>query len=72
LVSAELFLSHLLTPLSQLPVYRSFFPLLNHVITQALPPLLIGLALAGGGSILEPAGTGFIRHGRSFSKKPSL
>jgi len=26
------------------------------------------LALASGGSVLEPAGTGFIRHGGSFSQ----
>ena len=66
LVSTELFLSHLLTPLSQLPCYPSFFPFLKYVITEVLPPLLVGLALARGGSILEPAGTGFIRHGGSF------
>jgi len=33
-----------------------------------LPPLLTGLALASGGSVLEPAGTGFIRPGGSFSQ----
>jgi len=44
------------------------FPLLKYVVTEALPPLLIGLALASGGSILELAGTGFIRHGGSFSQ----
>ena len=49
-----------------------FLPLLNHVIPEALPPLLIGLALASNGSILELAGTGFIRHGGSFSQKPPL
>jgi len=31
-----------------------------------LPPLLIGLALASDGSVLAPAGTGFIRDGGSF------
>jgi len=45
-----------------------FLPLLKYVITEALPPLLIALALASGRSILEPAGTGFIRHGGSFSQ----
>jgi len=45
---------------------HGFFPLLKYVITEALPLSLIGLALASGGSILEPAGTGFIRHGGSF------
>jgi len=47
-----------------------FLPLLTYVITEALPPSLMGLALASSGSVLEPAGTGFIRHGeasRSFS-----
>jgi len=43
-----------------------FLPLLKSVITEALPPSLIGLALASGGSVLEPAGTGFTRHGGSF------
>jgi len=43
-----------------------FLPLLKYVITEALPPSLIGLALASGRSILEPAGTGFIRHGGRF------
>jgi len=33
---------------------------------------MIGLALASGGSVLELAGTGFIRHGWSFSQKPPL
>jgi len=72
LVSAELFLSHLLTPLSRLPFYHSFFPLLKYVIAEVLPPLLIGLALASGGSVLALAGTGFIRDGGSFSQKPPL
>jgi len=68
LVSAELFFSHHLTPLSRLPFYRSIFPLLKYVITAAQPPSLIGLALASDGSILEPAGTDFIRHRGSFSQ----
>jgi len=42
------------------------FFLLNYVIPEALPPLLMGLALASGGSILEPTGTGSVRHGGSF------
>jgi len=46
LVSAGLFLSHSRTPLSRLLPPCSFSPLLKHVITEALPPLLIGLALA--------------------------
>jgi len=44
------------------------FPLVKYVITEALPPLLIGLALASGGSILEPVGIGSIRYGRSLSQ----
>jgi len=68
LVSAELLLSHSLTPLSLLLFHCSFSPLLKYVTTEVLPPSLIGLALASGGPILEPAGTGFIRHGRSFSQ----
>jgi len=43
-----------------------FLPFLKYIITQALPPLLIGLALASSGCVFEPAGTGFIRHGGSF------
>jgi len=66
LVSAELFLSYRLTPLSRL-VYRcSFFPLLKYVIPEALPLSLIGLALASSGSVFELAGAGFIRHEGSF------
>jgi len=68
LVSAELFLSDHLTHLSSLHFHQRvfFLPFLNYVIPEALPQLLIGLALASSGSILEPAGTGFIRHGGSF------
>jgi len=46
---------------------QSFFlPLLKYVITEVLTLSLIGLALANSGSVLEPASTGFIRHGGSF------
>jgi len=65
-MSAELFLPHSLTPLSQLPFSTGFFPLLKYVITEALPPLLIGLALASSVSVLEPAGIGSVKHGGSF------
>jgi len=41
-----------------------FLPLLKYVITELLPLSLIGLA--SGRSVLQPAGTGFIRHGGSF------
>ena len=54
LVSAELFLSHRLAPLSQLP----FLPLLKSVIPEELPPSLMGLALGSGRAVLELAGTG--------------
>jgi len=70
MVSVGLFLSHHLTPLSGLLFHCRFFPLLKYVIPEVLPPLLmgLGLALASGGSVLEPAGTGFIRHEGSFSQ----
>jgi len=42
------------------------FSLLKYVVTEVLPPSLIGLALASGGSVLELAGTGFTRHGGRF------
>jgi len=63
-----MFISHHLTPLSLTSDSLQFFclPLLKYVITEVLPPLPIVLPLASGGSILEVAGTGFIRHGGSF------
>jgi len=66
LVSAELFLSHRLIPLSSLLFYRSFFFLFLNMLSEVLPPSPIVLALASGRSILEPAGTGFMKHGGSF------
>jgi len=45
---------------------KVFFALLKYVITEALPPSLMGLALASSRSIVESAGTGSIRHGGSF------
>ncbi|XP_049649850.1 uncharacterized protein LOC126035357 [Accipiter gentilis] len=65
-VSAGLFLSHILTPLFRLLLRSRFFPLLKYVIPEALPPSLIGSALASGGSFLELAGTGSIGHVGSF------
>jgi len=44
------------------------FPLLNYVITEVLPPSLTGSALASGSSVMEPAGTGSIRHRGSFQQ----
>jgi len=66
LVSAELFLPHSLTLLFPLQVRRSFFPLLQYVITEVLPSSLMGSALASSWSVLELAGTGSIRHKGSF------
>jgi len=55
LVSAEFFLSHSLTPLSQLLFHHRCFPPLKYVITEVLPLLLIGLVLASNRSVLELA-----------------
>jgi len=68
LVSAELFLLHLLGPLSWLLLllHSSFSPLLNYVMPEVLPPSLMGLALASSGSVLDLAGTGSIKSGGSF------
>ena len=63
LVSAELFLTRIVTPSSHC---RFFFPLLKHVIPEALPLSLMGSALASSRSILELAGIGSVRHGGSF------
>jgi len=46
--------SHSFIPLQM--VLGRFFSFLKYVITEALPPLLMGLALTSGGSVLEPAG----------------
>jgi len=61
--------SHIVSLLSQAAVFycTAVFSLLNCVIPEPLPPLLMGLALASSGSTLELAGIGSIRHGgRSF------
>jgi len=47
-------------------VAQKLFPLLKYVIPWALPPSLIGLALASDRSILELAGIGSVRHEGSF------
>lgn len=47
-------------------LHSGFCPLLKHVIPKVVPPFLMGLALASGRSILEPAGISFVRHGGSF------
>jgi len=67
LVSAELFLSHALTPhFWLLLVLCRVFPLLHCVIPEVLPPSLMGSALASGGSVLELSGTGSVGHRGSF------
>jgi len=67
-VCAELFLSHHLLSLAENAVIEGFFfSLLKYVVTELLPPSLMGSALASSRSIfLELAGTGFIRHGENF------
>lgn len=47
-------------------VLQAFFPLFKWVIPEILSGLLMGSALASGGSILEPTGMGFIRHRGKF------
>ncbi|KAJ7414373.1 hypothetical protein BTVI_41283 [Pitangus sulphuratus] len=53
---------------SSLPaaVFAGFFSLLGHVIPEALPPSLMGSALASRGFILELSGIGSIGYGGSF------
>ncbi|KAM9590846.1 uncharacterized protein ACIBXB_005895 [Morphnus guianensis] len=58
--------SHSSLRLPNTPV-PTFF-LLKNVITEALPLSLIGSALAGGGSFLEPAGMGSLEHRGSFQQ----
>lgn len=60
--------SHILSLLPLAAVVQQIFPLLECVIPEALPPSLMGSALASGGSILESAGIGFTGHGGSFQK----
>jgi len=75
LVSAELFFSHVLAPLSQLLYLPAvFFPLLTCIIPEVLPPSLMGLALAGSRSVLELVALAVSDMGEdfSFSQKSSL
>jgi len=53
---------------------QRFLPCLNYVIAEAPPVSLMGSALASGGSVLEPAGTGSVQHGEPgfFCPKPPL
>jgi len=64
-VSAELFLSHIFT-LSAAFVAQQLLSFLNYVIPEALPPSLMGSALASGQSVSEPAGTGSAEHRGNF------
>jgi len=47
-------------------VPQQVFPLLKYVITDALPPSLMGSALASSGSVVELVGIGSIRYGGNF------
>jgi len=51
---------------------QGFFSLLNYVIPEALPPSLMGSALAGGRSILESALSVIREASGSFSQKRPL
>lgn len=44
----------------------TFFSLLKYVGREVPPALLMGSGLASSGSVLEPSGTGSVRHGGSF------
>jgi len=55
----------LLSPAANCP-YVGFFPLLKYVIPEALPPSLVGAALASSRFVLEPAGIASVGHRRSF------
>jgi len=44
----------------KMPLRSILFFLLKYIIPEALPPALMGSALASGGSILELAGIGFV------------
>ena len=62
--------SHFISLLSNchLTAVLFFLPFVKSIITEALPLFLIALALASSRSVLEPAGTGCIRYGGSFSQ----
>jgi len=66
LVSAELFVSFSLISPAAMAAMQQLFLLLKYVTTDVLSLLLMGLALASGGSILEPAGVGSVGHWGSF------
>lgn len=64
-VSAETFLSHILTPLWLL-CHNCFFSLFKAVIPEALPSPLMFLALASGRPILDLAGIGSVSYWGRF------
>ncbi|XP_051644285.1 uncharacterized protein LOC127471428 [Manacus candei] len=71
LMSAELFLSHILTPLFSECNYIctvSFFYPLQYIITEVLLPSLMGLALTSSRSVLESAVIGSVRYQGSFQQ----
>jgi len=59
LLSAELFLSHILIPLSGCSCRGlGFFLILKYVMTEVLSPSLMSLALTSSRSVLEPVDIG--------------
>ena len=72
----ELGVCRVLTPLSSCKnALTQFVFLLNYVVPEALPMLLMGLALASSGSVLEPSGIVLLdirEASSSFSQKPPL
>lgn len=75
-VSVELLFSHSHLSLPAAAVAQNFFPLLfKYIISDVQPLSLMGLALASGGSILEPAGLVSVGMGQasgSFSQESLL
>lgn len=75
LVSAVLFLPHVLIPVSHLLLHSSFFLLLTYIIPEGLSTSLMCSALASSRSVLELAGIGSAGTGKSSgssSWKPPL
>ena len=55
-----------LHPALDVAVEQQLLPVLEYLITEVLPLLLIGWALGSGGSVLEPADIGSVGHRGSF------
>ena len=66
MVSAVLFLTRFFPHLSFSQLLCRVLPFLKYLIAEMLPASLTGSALPSGGSVLEPTGTGSVRHGGSF------